>query len=165
MVYKPEKIVEEPVVEEPVVEEPVVEEPVVELHEKIQYKIIEPIKPYTDMGNGYVIFEGKNYKLEALKELYPEIFALTNTIRTGFGKRFDDNPMKGDIFVRIDMMPNNVHKYDGKQWIEIDKENSDTYLSNQLYVEYLIENINNGQYDIELLTAFEKECIENYLKK
>ena len=123
--------------------------------------------PYTELEGGYVIFEGKNYQLDALKSLRPDIFRLTpdsqRTISTNFGIKFPDVANKGDVFVRVDALPNRVYKYDGRKWIEVQKGQSDTYLYNQKYIKYLVEKIEKGEYDIDLLSDSEKEQIELYL--
>ena len=61
-------------------------------------------------------------------------------------------------------MPNKVYKFDGKNWITINKETSNTYLYNTKYLEYLIEQLKNGQYDPDLLSENERSQIEDYIK-
>ncbi len=130
--------------------------------------LIETPKPYKDLGGGYVLFEGKNFQLDALKSLRPDIFMLSadgqRSISTNFGIKFPAESHKGDVFVRVDALPNRVYKYDGNKWIEVRKEQSDTYLHNQKYIKYLVEKIANGQYDPELLSDSEQEQVELYLK-
>ena len=148
MVYKPEPEVIEPTVDNTV--------------------IVIPGKPYKELDGGYVTFEGKHLQLDALKSLHPELFMLTaDTVRpinTNFGIKFPNTAVKGDIFVRVDMLPNKVYKYTTNNWIEINKAQSDTYLHNQKYVQYLVEKIDKGEYDLDLLSETEKEQIELYLK-
>jgi hypothetical protein len=62
------------------------------------------------------------------------------------------------------VLPNKVYKFDGQNWIEISKSSSNTYLYNTKYLEYLIEMIDNGQYDPELLSDNERSQIEDYIK-
>ena len=130
--------------------------------------VIESYKPYKELEGGYVVFEDKHYQKEALKSLRPDIFMVTadsqRTISTNFGIKFPNEANKGDVFVRVDSLPNRVYKYDGRKWIEIQKEQSDTYLHNQNYIKYLVEKIEKGEYDLELLSETEKEQIELFLK-
>jgi len=141
------------------------EEPVVEDSTEV---LIETAKPYKELDGGYVMFEDKHYQMEALKSLRPDIFMLTadsqRTISTNFGIKFPDVANKGDVFVRVDSLPNRVHKYDGRKWIEVQKDQSDTYLHNQKYIKYLVEKIEKGEYDLDLLSETEKEQIELFLK-
>jgi len=130
--------------------------------------LIESTKPYKELEGGYVMFEDKHYQLDALKSLRPDIFMVTadsqRTISTNFGIKFPDIANKGDVFVRVDSLPNRVYKYDGRKWIEVQKEQSDSYLHNQKYIKYLVEKIEKGEYDLDLLSETEKEQIELFLK-
>lgn len=130
--------------------------------------VIESYKPYKELEGGYVVFEDKHYQKEALKSLRPDVFMATadsqRTISTNFGIKFPNEANKGDVFVRVDSLPNRVYKYDGRKWIEIQKEQSDTYLHNQNYIKYLVEKIEKGEYDLDLLSETEKEQIELFLK-
>jgi hypothetical protein len=85
--------------------------------------------------------------------------------RSGFGISFPEHPVKGDTFVRVDSLPNKVYKFDGSRWIVINKEQSTSYLYDQEYIKYLVEKIDKGEYDIELLSDSEKQQIEEYLTK
>ena len=140
-----------------------------ELIEEVDTEVlIKPSKPYKELEGGYVVFEDKHYQMDALKSLRPDVFMVTadsqRAISTNFGIKFPDVASKGDVFVRVDSLPNHVYKYDGRKWIEIQKEQSDTYLHNQNYIKYLVEKIEKGEYDLELLSETEKEQIELFLK-
>jgi len=130
--------------------------------------VIEPEKPYKELEGGYVMFEDKHYHRDALKSLRPDVFMATadsqRSINTNFGIKFPNVATKGDIFVRVDSLPNRVYKYDGRKWIEVQKDQSDTYLHNQKYIKYLVEKLEKGEYDLDLLSESEKEQIELFLK-
>jgi hypothetical protein len=130
--------------------------------------LVESEKPYKELEGGYVLFEDKHYHKDALKSLRPDIFMVTadsqRTISTNFGIKFPNDANKGDVFVRVDSLPNRVYKFDGRKWIEVQKEQSDTYLHNQKYIKYLVEKIEKGEYDLDLLSETEKEQIELFLK-
>ena len=120
-------------------------------------------------GSDYLIDdEGKSIHKEALKTIHPEIFLNINDSKassTSFGTQFPQIAEKGDIFVRVDQMPNKVYKFEGKSWIEVEKKNSDTYLYDEEYIKYLISQIQTGNYDVDLLSDSERLQIEEYLKK
>jgi hypothetical protein len=141
------------------------EEPIVEDTSEV---LIKTEKPYKELEGGYVMFEDKHYQMEALRSLRPDIFMLTadsqRTISTNFGIKFPEVANKGDVFVRVDLLPNRVYKYEGRKWIEVQKDQSDTYLHNQKYIKYLVEKIEKGEYDLDLLSETEKEQIELFLK-
>jgi hypothetical protein len=123
--------------------------------------------PYEDLGNGYVIYEGKSISKDALLSLKPDIFSVradsSLPIKTNFGTQFPKHANKGDVFVRVDVLPNRVFKFDGRKWIEINKDSTDSYMYDEEYLNYLIAKIEQGEYDIELLSENEKAQIEEYL--
>jgi len=136
---------------------------------KIETEGVTVIPEYYLSGD-YAVYQGKNMHVNVLKDLRPDLFKLTadldtipGTITTKFGTSFPKIANRGDIFVRVDALPNLVFKFNGSSWIAVDKNQSDTYLFNQEYIKYLIEKIDCGQYDIELLSEHEKFQIEEYL--
>jgi hypothetical protein len=124
--------------------------------------------PFKELPGGYVSFDGKHMQRDALFSMHPEFLKLSvdsgKLVNSGFGPKFPDSSVKGDVFTRVDVLPNKVYKYDGKNWIEIAKTSSNTYLYNSKYIEYLIEMIDKGEYDPELLSENERTQIEDYIK-
>jgi hypothetical protein len=141
-------------------------EPVIESEIITDNVTKEKKKPYEEHGD-YVTYEGKHMHRDVLKNMKPELFMLTadstNNITTSFGTDFPKTANKGDIRVRVDVLPNKVYKFDGRKWIEINKEQSDSYLYDQEYIKFLIERIELGEYDIDLLSDAEKQQVEDYL--
>jgi hypothetical protein len=82
---------------------------------------------------------------------------------TTYGHLFPDTPTKGDLHVRTDYVPTRLYKYIGTRWIEIYKNTTDSYAYNNAYIDFLIENIEQGHYDPELLTDSEREQISTRL--
>ena len=78
---------------------------------------------------------------------------------TGFGIFFPEKPNKGDTFVRVDVMPNRVYKYNGNDWIVVDKNINDNYTYDTAYIDHLIEKIASGEYDPELLSDRERDQV------
>jgi hypothetical protein len=117
---------------------------------------------------GYIQFEGKSMSKAALQGMHPELFARPDTghqSTTKFGVEFPRFADKGDIFVRVDVLPNRVYKFDGFKWIEINKDSTDSYLFDDQYVSYLVGKIETGEYDVELLSDNEKEQIADYIQR
>mgnify|MGYP003342275543 FL=1 len=83
----------------------------------------------------------------------------------GFGNTFPDHPEKGDMFVRVDVLPNQAYKFNGVKWIEVDKNQTDTYLENPQYVNYLMEKLSSGEVELESLTDAEQTEIKKILAK
>ena len=122
---------------------------------------------FKEVSEGYVIYDGKMISKDALKEMKPQLFKLTADsgvpVSTSFGTQFPRTAHKGDTFIRVDTLPNRVFKFDGKRWFEINKDTVDAYLYDENYIKYLITKIDNGEYDLDLLSDKEKEQIEYYL--
>jgi len=77
----------------------------------------------------------------------------------GFGAMFPSTANKGDTFIRVDRLPNQVYKFNGIDWIQIDKQLSDSYTYDEAYIDYLIEKISVGEYDAELLSDSERDQV------
>lgn len=124
--------------------------------------------PYKELPGGYVAYQGKTIQKEALLSMHPEFLKISvdsgKQINSGFGPKFPNSAEKGDVFTRVDVLPNKVYKFDGKKWIEISKSSSNTYLYNTKYIEYLVDMIAKGTYDPELLSDNERAQIEDFIK-
>jgi hypothetical protein len=171
MVAPKEEIKEEPIVEKKPKKKRAKKkvEPTIEtLDVTTEEVVLPPVTKYKEMPGGYVDFEGKQIQKDALKSLRPDLFMIkpdkTNgQVETDFGTKFPETAKRGNIFVRVDVSPNRVYKFDGRQWIQMQKEQTDTYLHNQKYIEFLVGKIEKGEYDIELLSDTEREEIAQYL--
>jgi len=86
-------------------------------------------------------------------------------VKTDFGTSFPLNANKGDTFLRVDYNPNKLYKYNGIKWMEIDKSRSDSYSYDEKYIDFLIEKISSGEYDIEQLSSLEQDLIAEKLKR
>jgi hypothetical protein len=143
------------------------EEPIsiVELPEVILSNTI----PYQELDGGYVMFDNKHMHKDVLLGMRPDILKLVadsgKETKTNFGTTFPTIAGKGDTFVRVDSLPNKVYKFDGARWILVNKDQTNTYLHDQEYIKYLVQKIEEGEYDIELLSEIERQQIEDYLTK
>jgi len=91
---------------------------------------------------------------------------LTGTaVNSDFGNEFPSRPTKGDVYLRTDYLPNRLFKFNGVKWIEVDKEQTDTYAYNESYIWHLINQIDQGKYDPDILTDVEREQIAEQLEK
>ena len=153
---------------EEVITEPTTEETNVPTTDpKIETEGVTKAKPFKIVEGDYVVYDGKSMKKEAFQSLHPEFLKLTADSMmqpsTNFGTAFPKMSGKGDIFIRVDVLPNRVFKFDGTRWIEINKASTDTYMYDKAYIEYLVNKISSGEYDIDLLSDIEKQMLENYL--
>ena len=120
----------------------------------------------------YVSIEGKSTSLAALRGSNPSLFqALMATAdgtvdaKVNFGTEFPRYSKRGDIFTRVDVLPNRVYKFNGSRWIEVKREDSQTYLDNQNYIQHLIQKLETGEYDPDWLTDEERDLIAAELSK
>jgi len=81
----------------------------------------------------------------------------------GFGVAFPERADKGDMFLRVDRLPSALFKFNGINWIEVDKNLSDAYAYDVAYIDHLIEKIDSGEYDPDLLSDAERDHITNRL--
>ena len=81
----------------------------------------------------------------------------------GFGTSFPENPKKTDMFLRVDQLPSRLYKFNGTNWIEVDKSLSDQHAYDEAYIDHLISKISTGEYDPELLSDAERDSIEQRL--
>jgi len=82
---------------------------------------------------------------------------------SGFGNEFPSTAEKGDVHLRTDFLPNRLFKFNGIKWLEVDKTQIGVYAYEEEYIKYLIEQIDEGKYDTDLLTDVEREQIQQYL--
>lgn len=128
--------------------------------------------PVTAQGTlpEYISIEGKSTSLAALRGSNPSLFQAlvatadgTTNAKVNFGTEFPRYSRRGDIFTRVDVLPNRVYKFTGQRWIEVKREDSQTYLDNEKYVQHLIQKLETGEYDPEWLTDDEREQIAKIL--
>jgi hypothetical protein len=163
MVYKPEPVVEEavPEIEEVEIEVADVERPgdyitppedtqPTKIPETLKrVKVIQPSAP--DAMNVRRTVQADN--------------VLPNDIKSSFGTKFPDDANKGDMFLRVDYLPNQLFKYNGDKWIKVDKTKTDSYTYDEQYIQYLIEKLESGEYDLDQLSVTEQELVAEKLQQ
>lgn len=125
-------------------------------------------KAVTNQGESKI----KMHEAKALGSFFPDyktrigLKADTESYESdsGFGTQFPKSPNKGDTFLRVDSLPTKLFKFNGIKWIELDKERSSSYSYNDEYIRYLMNMVESGQYDAELLTETEREQVEELIR-
>jgi hypothetical protein len=84
---------------------------------------------------------------------------------SSFGTEFPAAPEKGDLYLRVDILPNRLYKYNGSDWIMIDKSQTDVYSYDEAYLRYLVDEIAAGRYDADTLSESEQTQIKEYLAR
>jgi hypothetical protein len=185
-------VVEEPVIEEVAIEEPAVviatpativdEDPIVKLAKQM-YAADHPDEdldahheahangeistlPWhrADHLAGLPISDGERKRLLETMSLQPDNVPKALGTVTGFGTSFPTTANKGDLFLRVDALPTILYKFNGVQWIEVDKSLTDSYVYDDAYITHLIDKIGAGEYDPDLLSDAEREQIALKLK-
>ena len=147
-------------------------EPIAELEPESE--VASPIDEFNTpvrRGADYAVrYKGKVYNLDAFNKLYPGMAIqadndkLAAASQCGFGERFPDDPMKGDMFIRTDYLPDRLFKWNGMKWIEVDKNSTDSYTYNQAYIQHLIQKLEAGEYEIEDLSDAEQAQVEQQIE-
>jgi hypothetical protein len=136
------------------------------LEDKVpSFDVNSTAEPFKVLGDGYVEYEGKRMSDKVLREYRPDLFNLDPDdqpgVRTGFGITFPEHAHTGDTFVRVDVMPNKVFKFNGVKWID---SQSETHLTNTDYLNHLIDKLGTGEYDPEMLSDAEQEAVTQQLQ-
>ena len=99
-----------------------------------------------------------NPLIQKLEALISEADILINDtpVSTRFGTTFPAKPKTGDQFLRVDMTPNTMYRYNGKNWVVYNEE---------LSVEQLIEQLVNGIIEMDDLNDQQLTQVKKYLKK
>ena len=96
----------------------------------------------------------------ALTELDADnVSTSTASLTAGFGTKFPTNPQKGDMFLRVDMLPNKLYKWNGQKWIEVVKSTTDRYAYEEEYIKYITTKIIQGEYDMDDLSKPEQDAV------
>jgi hypothetical protein len=83
---------------------------------------------------------------------------------SSFGVAFPPNPNKGDLFLRVGMMPSKLYKWVEPKWIEVSKDAYDVFSYDQEYIKFLIKQIGAGELDIDACSQSEQDKIAEYLR-
>lgn len=142
-----------------------IEPPVVETPE-------EHIVELVDDNGDYLRVDGKTYSKDTFNKTFPELrLEADNAIKQNiitdvtFGTSFPTRANKGDTFLRVDIKPNRLYKFNGRTWIEIDKSASDAYAYDEEYIKHLVEKLGTGEYDLEDLSPVEQDQVEKMLNQ
>jgi hypothetical protein len=176
---EPVVITEEPVVE--VVEEPTVDMDMIVSSDEITVDTIIAAAAVSDIetedvtkekvlfgqnGEQYVVFEGKKMSIENLKSIRPDLVLPSNGVvpnKIDFGSAFPNLSLAGDTYIRTDVIPHRVYKFNGTKWMNVDKDQNTTYLTHVPYLRFLIQKLEQNEYDAERLTYAEQDEIEAYI--
>lgn len=165
-----------PAASQPTTETPTEEEKSVEVAQNIEDTPPPPAP--TDnvkikkMEGGYWDVNSKIMSTEVLSVTNPELYKKyvleadnvdAEDITSGFGTSFPNQPRRGDMFLRVDYQPNKLFKFNGVKWIEINKDTTTVYAYDEQYLNFLIEKLRSGEYELDQLSDTERELVESKL--
>ena len=148
---------------EPTIEEQMADTVDTTIPEVIEGVTEEPFK----RDDEYVDYNGQHMHISVLKQSHPEMFdVLKDTeVSIKFGTEFPKYALPGDTFIKTDRIPHKKFKFNKQKWIEITGiSGSDSYLSSQEYLKYLVEEISAGRFDPEMLTDSEQDAVTQFIK-
>lgn len=125
-------------------------------------------REYEQVSRDHVRIDGQIFHKDVLQHngyghILKEV-SRNNFAPVTFGRSWPDSPEKGDMHVDIANLPSRLYKFNGDNWIEVNKELSDLYTHNAAYILFLIEKIENRELSLEDLTEAESDMIMEYLK-
>lgn len=165
-----EKVVEVPIekIVERIIEKPVevirevekiVEVPVEKIVERIVIKEVpvEVIREAEKPNINQTVDQSILDQLSAQPDTF-DPFATKGT--ASFGTAWPAKPAKGDLFLKVDSKPNKLYKWNGRKWIEIDRQRvNDTLVYDVAYIDYIIDQVRRGLRDYEDLSEIEKSQV------
>jgi hypothetical protein len=83
--------------------------------------------------------------------------------QTGFGNNFPEHPERGDLFLRTDLRPSRLFKWNDKKWIEVNKNTTTAYTYNDAYIQFLAEQVLTGVYTWDDLTEAEVDQVQTLI--
>ena len=147
-----EKIIEVPV--EKVVEKPLEDSKVDELADEVQRLLAE-----LEAKDKELQFRSRAESVrEAIAATADDVFGNIGT--ASFGTTWPSNPARGDLFLKVDVKPNILYKWNNRKWIQIDKGRvDDTLAYDPAYIDHVIQEVRKGHRDYEDLSDIERRQI------
>ena len=166
---------------EKVEELPIIEEPADDFEELFEVAEEEPQVVWTDeeydaawKENELLNYAGAGTHTREItrEEITPRVsvtaeddLELREPPHTSFGTILPQDPDKGDVFLKVDIEPNKLYKYSGTRWIEIERQRiDDTLAYNNEYIEWMIEQISRGVYDLDDVSEIVRDRIVELLE-
>ena len=92
-------------------------------------------------------------------------FDLGDVSGASFGSTWPSNPTKGQLFLKVDTLPNKLYKWNGRKWIEVDIVRvDDTLAYDETYIKWLISEVKHGRREYDELTDIEQSQIKSYIR-
>ena len=107
----------------------------------------------------------KQYNTVRNQPLVEPDFDLGDVSGASFGTTWPVQPSKGQLFLKVDILPNKLYKWNSRKWIEVDIDRVEDTLAYDLeYIKYLINEIKHGRREYEELSEIEQNQIKSYIR-
>jgi hypothetical protein len=129
-------------------------------------RVKEAMRLWKQQNPGHTVkYERQRFRQGLIPELpwMSLLDQLPREPRCGFGADLPADPIRGDTWVNTATIPNTLYKFNGQAWIPVDKDINDSYTYDEAYIDFLIERLDQGQYDPELLSTHELDQITQRL--
>ena len=157
-----EKIVEVPVekIVERIVEVPI--EVIKEVIKEVPVEVIKTVERIVEVPVEVIKTVEKVVTPSIEQQLAPQadFDPFTQKGSATFGTAWPSHPAKGDLFLKVDSKPNKLYKWNGRKWIEIDRQRvNDTLVYDRSYIDYVIDQVRRGLREYEDLSEIEKSQV------
>jgi hypothetical protein len=85
-------------------------------------------------------------------------------VKATYGESFPVDPDKGQLHTLTNVYPHELKKWNGNKWIDVDKDGTSAYLTND-YIKHLVDQLARNTQDVDDLSAEEKAAVSNYLTR
>ena len=81
-----------------------------------------------------------------------------------YGENLPVDPEKGQLHTLTGVYPHELKKWNGNKWIDVDKDGTSAYLTND-YIKHLVDQLATNIQDVDDLSADERAAVSNYLTR
>lgn len=85
-------------------------------------------------------------------------------VKATYGETLPVDAEKGQLHTLTNVYPHELKKFNGNKWIDVDKDGTSAYLTND-YIKHLVDQLARNTQDVDDLSAEEKAAVSNYLTR
>lgn len=85
-------------------------------------------------------------------------------VKATYGESLPVDAEKGQLHTLTNVYPHELKKFNGNKWIDVDKDGTSAYLTND-YIKHLVDQLARNTQDVDDLSAEEKAAVSNYLTR
>ena len=110
---------------------------------------------------------------EATNSILPELDemlairadGISSVLPVKFGSEYPQSAQKGQMFLKLDVMPSQLYKFNGNKWIMVDKDQNASYTADAKVIQALINRLQSGETEWDDLTASEQDALPESIRK